>query len=93
MLQTKKSSRGGFVEIVANIHQGRIETYTSTTNSNPGPGTGRRVPLEARAGEQYYIEYIEENIRRLFISFYGVDTTNEYDFILHWLDANTTVIG
>jgi uncharacterized protein YegL len=88
LLSQKKNSEGGFVEVIADIQQGKVEVYTSTTNANPGPGTGQRVQFQARGTEQYYIEHIEQNTPRLYFSFYGVEETNQYDFIVRWLDLD-----
>ncbi|CAF2839011.1 unnamed protein product [Rotaria sp. Silwood2] len=93
LIQNKMNNEGGFIEIIANVLQGKVEVYTSTTETNPGPHTGQRARFQTRGAQQYYIEHIEENTARLYFSFYGVETTNEYDFVLHWLDMNGGLIG
>jgi uncharacterized protein YegL len=93
LLRQSRNNQGGFVEIKAQIHQGKIEVYTSTTESNPGPGTGKRVQFETRGSDQYYIEHIDEDTPRLYFSFYGVQATNQYDFVVNWLDVSGGSIG
>jgi len=93
LLRQSRNNQGGFVEIKAQIHQGKIEVYTSTTESNPGPGTGKRVQFETRGADQYYIEHIDEDTPRLYFSFYGVQATNQYDFVVNWLDVSGSSIG
>jgi len=93
LLSQSRKSQGGFVEIISHVHQGQVDVYTSTTNANPGPGSGQRVQFQTRAGEQYYIEHIEQDTERLYFSFFGVQQTNEYDFVVNWLDLEGGLIG
>ncbi|CAF3908204.1 unnamed protein product [Rotaria sp. Silwood1] len=93
LLQRKTNNEGGFIEIIANVLQGKVEVYTSTTETNPGPHSGQSVQFQTRGTQQYYIEHIEQDTPRLYFSFYGVETTNEYDFILHWLELSGGLIG
>jgi len=93
LLRHTQNNEGGFIEIIAQIHTGRVDVYTSTTNANPGPNTGKRVQFLARGTEQYYIEHIDEDTPRLYFSFFGVEQTNEYDFIVHWLNLEGGSIG
>ena len=91
--RNNRNSQGGFIELSAHVHMGKVEVYTSTTNSNPGPGTGHRVQFNTRGSDLFYIEHIEEDTPRLYFSFYGVETNNEYDFVVNWLDISGGVVG
>jgi uncharacterized protein YegL len=93
ILQGYRSDQGGFVQIITNVLQGKVEVYTSTTDSNPGPKSGKRVQFQARGAEQYYIEHIEQDVPRLYFSFYGVAATNDYNFVVDWLDMDGGMIG
>ncbi|CAF0997801.1 unnamed protein product [Adineta steineri] len=93
LLRQSRNHQGGFIEISANVHLGKVDVYTSTTESNPGPGTGQRVAFQTRGGELYYMEYIEEDTPRLYFSFYGLQQENEYDFTVQWLDLQGGIIG
>lgn len=93
LLQKNRNNEGGFIEIIANVTIGRIDMYVSTTNSNPGPGSGRKIPWQGRAAQQYHIEHVEHDVPRLYFSFYGVEDNNEYDFVLNWLDDSGSLIG
>lgn len=85
--------QGGYVEIIANVKAGQVDVFTSTQNQNPGIGTGKRVNFRSsRSGDQYFIEYIDQNAPRLFFSFLGLQNENEYDFIVKWFDE-VTLIG
>ncbi|CAF2068448.1 unnamed protein product [Rotaria magnacalcarata] len=89
----KRNNQGGFIEITATILLGKVEVFTSTTDTNPGSNTGKHVQFQTRGTQQYYIEYIEENTPRLYFSFFGVQATNEYDFVVNWLDESGVLIG
>ncbi|CAF0997733.1 unnamed protein product [Adineta steineri] len=93
LLRQSRNHQGGFIEIDANIHLGRVEVYTSTTESNPGPGTGKRVVFQSQGAEFYYLEYIDEDTPRLYFSFYGLQQENEYDFTVKWLNLEGGIIG
>ncbi|UJR08200.1 hypothetical protein I4U23_012473 [Adineta vaga] len=93
LLRQSRSSQGGFVEITAHVHTGKVEVYTSATDSNPGPNSGHRVQFQTRGADLFYMEYIEEDTPRLYFSFYGVQPVNEYDFVVNWLDPSGGVIG
>jgi methyl coenzyme M reductase subunit C len=93
LLRQDRNSQGGYIEIISHVLLGEVEVYTSTTNANPGTSSGQRVQFQTRGTEQYYIEYIEQNTPRLYFSFYGVQATNEYDFVVRWLDIGGTLIG
>ena len=93
LLRQSRDNQGGFIEIKARIHQGKVEVYTSTTDSNPGPGSGQRVQFQTRGTDQYYVEHIEQDTPRLYFSFYGVQPVNQYDFVVSWLDTSGNSIG
>jgi uncharacterized protein YegL len=93
LLRQNRNSPGGFIQIITNVFQGKVELYTSTTDANPGPTSGQRVQFQTRGAEQYHIEHIEKDVARFYFSFYGVQTTNEYDFVVYWLDMDGNLIG
>jgi uncharacterized protein YegL len=93
LLRQDRNSQGGYIEIISHVLLGEVEVYTSTTTTNPGPSSGQRVQFQTRNSDQYYIEHIEQNTPRLYFSFYGVQTTNEYDFVVRWLDIGGSVVG
>lgn len=92
-VRDNRSAQGGYVEILANVHQGQIEVYTSTTNQNPKYGSAKRVQFQTRGSDQYYIEYIDQEVPKLYFSFFGLQANNEYDFTVRWLDIQAGMIG
>lgn len=92
-LRQSQKSQGGFVEITSHVTDGAVEVYTSTTEANPGPKTGKRAVLRTRGADQYYVEFIEQGTDRLYFSFHGLREKNEYDFVVEWTDMNGGIIG
>lgn len=93
LIQNRRNNAGGFIEIIANVVQGSVEVYTSTTVSNPTQNTGKRALSLDRGAQQYYIEYIDHDTPRLYFSFYGIYGVNQYDFVANWLDTAGSSIG
>lgn len=94
LIQGSGSAQGGYIEILANVYQGQIDVYTSTTDPNPKYGSGKRVQFQTRGTDQYYIEYIDPNdAAKFYFSLHGLQQTNRYDFVIRWLDMQGGLIG
>ncbi len=88
LIKRTPNSQGGFVEITMNMKKGRLAVFTSITDANPRAETTRQAQVQARGSSQYYLEYIDHDVSRLYFSMLGMEEQNQYEFELRWLDLN-----